>query len=546
MPSSVTDTYVTPTPELPVLPEDGPVRNHAKALVEEESCLPPSCETGPGVIAEAGPVISQTSIGDSFFSSVILLLLLTVLQKAVGFGRAIVVCRMISPEEMGLWAMIQTVINTTLPLVLLSVPACFGRYFERYRAQGRLRAFLWQASLLCLGLLCIGEVILFAFCETIAGFTLGGPELSGTLIGCGIALVPFAAFCFSTEMITALKFSRVTTIACFLNGISLAALSIGLLVVVEPSAQMLLWAFGLSHVVALIWMVRQLRNAIVRLPIDTKPLPFLKTWFSLTPLIFMFWLNDFMTNMFNMADRFMLVNMIPGDTQTVLMQVGNYESGHIIPVLLAAVTVLIAKTLMPYLAQAWEAGDRTSVSQQINLALKLVNVSSVFVGLVFLPMSGLLFETLFHGKYDGGAAILPYIVFFYVGCGTTALLMNYFWCANKAQWAIVAMATGVLLNITLNFALVPSLGIEGAAIGTAWGIACQVTVLMGLAVYFGLKPDRGVVILALASLLLLLPSSWAILWGLCLVSLLLLPGVLTRFDKDTLASIVRKIVPSLN
>lgn len=492
--------------------------------------------TADGVSSEfpVNTANSSPTAGETFLSSVVLLLGMTIAQKLIGFIRTIVVCRLLSPEEMGLWSMVQTTIATVSPILLLSIPACFGRYFEYYRGRHQLQAFLRQATALCAMLLATGVLLLILFREPVAQLTLGSRALSWMIVYASVALIPFAVFCFLTETLTALRYSRLTTFGHFINGVTLAVVSIGLLFTVQKTAQVMLLAFGSAHLIALLWLLPRLGPVVSSVPNDRQRLSFAATWKGLVPIILLFWFNDFMTNMFNLSDRFMLVNLIPGTTEEVMRQIGHYESGHIIPVLFAAVTILIAKTLMPYLAQAWEKGDRVAVGLQTNLSLKLVNALTILAGLCFLPLSGFVFNTIFQGKYDGGSTVLPYVVYFYVGSGFTALIMNYFWCAHRAPWAVLALVLGVAINVSINAMLVPDMGIVGAAIGTVFGISCQVLVLWLMAIGFGLQVDRGTILIALSSGLLLLDPVWAPLWCLLVMGVLLLPGTLNQDDRQIL------------
>ncbi|GEM_PF-1752136 len=501
--------------------------------------LPNQPTSGLNEITESGSISlnqlqEQANQGESFLSSVVLLLSLTVAQKAIGFIRAIVVCRLLPAEEMGLWAMVSSILTTILPLVLLSIPACFGRYFEHYRTRSQLRGFIWQASLICLGLLCLGEFLLITFRHSIATYTLGTPDLAYMIVFCAIAVIPFAGFSFCTEIMTALRYSKLTTVGYFINGMVLSVLAISFLIFIAADAKSMLLAFGLSYLVALAWLGSRLWIRLQQIPPNVEALPVVNTWVGMFPVIIIFWLNDFMGNMFYMSDRFMLVNLVPGDTAHVMNQIGNYESGHIIPTLISAVTLLIGKTLMPYLAKLWEAGNQAAVSQQTNLSIKAVGFCSIIGGLVFLPMSGFLFEKLFHGKYDGGAAILPYIVFFYICSGTSALVMNYFWCVQRASWAVLSLTAGLGINIAVNYALVPSMGITGAAIGTVFGVICQLSAMLILATRFGLKFDLGVLLLGLSSSLLLLDSRYAILWIIVAIGMMFIPGVFNQQDRKSL------------
>ena len=65
----------------------------------------------------------------------------------VGFGRGVLFCRWLSPEELGHWDMAYSFLLLAAPLVVLGLPGSFGRYLERYRQRGQLRTFLRRATI---------------------------------------------------------------------------------------------------------------------------------------------------------------------------------------------------------------------------------------------------------------------------------------------------------------------------------------------------------------------------------------------------------------
>ena len=68
-----------------------------------------------------------------------LLFCLTMIQRSVGFGRSILLCRWLAPEELGHWDLTLAFLELAAPIAVLSLPACFGRYVEHYRQNGHLR-----------------------------------------------------------------------------------------------------------------------------------------------------------------------------------------------------------------------------------------------------------------------------------------------------------------------------------------------------------------------------------------------------------------------
>ena len=89
---------------------------------------------------------------DTLVDSVLILLALTVVQRLVGFVRAVLFCRWLDAEQLGLWDMAFSFLLLAAPLSVLAIPGAFGRYLEHYRQRGQLRTFLRRTMLACGGL----------------------------------------------------------------------------------------------------------------------------------------------------------------------------------------------------------------------------------------------------------------------------------------------------------------------------------------------------------------------------------------------------------
>ncbi len=84
---------------------------------------------------------------DTLAASVVILLAANVVQRSVGFGRGILFCRWLTPDELGTWEMAYSFLLLAAPVVVLGLPGSFGRYLERFRQRGQLRTFLRRASI---------------------------------------------------------------------------------------------------------------------------------------------------------------------------------------------------------------------------------------------------------------------------------------------------------------------------------------------------------------------------------------------------------------
>src|SRR6188474_1997218 len=89
---------------------------------------------------------------DTLATSVMILLLANIVQRSIGFGRGILFCRWLSPDELGTWEMAYSFLLLAAPIVVLGLPGCFGRYLERFRQRGQFRTFLRRATIWTAGL----------------------------------------------------------------------------------------------------------------------------------------------------------------------------------------------------------------------------------------------------------------------------------------------------------------------------------------------------------------------------------------------------------
>lgn len=457
---------------------------------------------------------------DTFLSSLLLLLLLIIGQKALGFVRSVLVCRWLPAEELGTWSMLHTMVLTVSPLLLLSIPACFGRYFAIYESRGQLRGFIRQAAALCLSSFLLGGLALGVYRATVAQWALGDANLAHLVLVTAVILLPFGLFSFVMEAILALRHGRLASNLNLVSTLTLTLATVGFLFLWGSTAWAVLFAFALSAIVPLMIGFPACRRVWKSLPQDQASLSWSATWWSMLPALLLFWISDVVANLFFTVDKFMIVNLYQAASDTILHELGTYEAMQVLPAVMMAVVIWIARTLLPYTARAWEEGQIGEVQLQTHLALKLVGGSALTLSLCLVAAGGPLCHLLFAGKYDSAISLMPALAYFYLGCCLSLLWMNYYWCAGVARWSLTGTAAGLLVNGIVNYFLVPQYGIAGAAWGTACGIAAQQLTHMVVTAYLGLGWDLGLVTLMLAcSLLVIDQGGWLawLAWGALLI-----------------------------
>lgn len=428
---------------------------------------------------------------DSLADSVVLLLLLTVLQRLIGFGRGLCFCRWLDPEELGQWDMSFSFLMMAAPIAVLSLPGVFGRYLEHYRQAGQFRTFLRRVAVVTAILAVLSLTVVWLARPWFSSKIFGRAdrvELVGYLAVCLLAVI---ANNFATELFTALRQQRVSSGVQFLHSAVFALLGILFLLGWRLQTASIVLAYAIagcvSFAVSLVWIAKawQATSSVL------EPVPQRSFWGKLAPFAASVWFTNWLTSLFSIVDRYMIVHFSGMQASQALAEVGQYHSSRLVPLLLVMVAGMLSAIVIPHLSQDWELGQRDTVARRLNLILKVVALTFSAVAVVVLVGSPLAFDVLFHGKFSGGLAVLPWTLAYCIWTSLAFLARNYLWCAEKAWLGSLAYVAGIAVNIVLNFILLPRFGLTGAVWSTAAGNLIALALILCLDRWLGMRIDRG-------------------------------------------------------
>ena len=257
-------------------------------------------------------------------------------------------------------------------------------------------------------------------------------------------------------------------------------------------------------------------------------------WSQLLPFAVWLMMINMLTTLFDLADRQMIIHCSAGDA---LAEVGNYRSSRVVPLLLASVTAMIAGVATPHLSFDWEAGRRARVSDQLNLLLKVLAAGLTLAGVLILAAAPWLFQVAFRGKYAGGLAVMPWTLIYCTWFGLAIVAQKYLWCAERAGRVSVALVVGLAINVALNLALLPRLGLLGAVLATAAAHFTALMLIMTMSSRLGFRVDRGTwAALLLPATLCLGAWNAAILLAVVALDIVVSDRLLSREEKRTLTA----------
>ncbi|MEX2142276.1 MAG: lipopolysaccharide biosynthesis protein [Pirellulales bacterium] len=488
-------------------------------------------------VVDDAPVLRPTLLGgDTLAQSLVALLVLGVAQRIIGFGRSVLVCGWLPPDQLGEWDLANRFFIFAAPLVVLGLPGSFGRYLEHYRQRGVLHYVLLRTIGVCAALAVFAVVAMLAAPEFIAEQVFGRADRASSVALLAIGLVAVIAYNYLTEMLTALRLVRISSMVQFLNTLAFAALSVVFLALWRLDALAIVLAYAGSCLLLVLAAIVWLAMHWSQLPRDGAHVPRGEMWRKLMPFAVWVWVTNLLYNLFEVIGRYMLLHV--GNLPNAQALVGQYHSAQVIPVLIVSVASLLAGMILPHLSRDWEWGDRGRVSDTLNLTLKLLGLATFAGSLLVLLAAPLLFDLAWQGKYAEGLTLLPLAL---ASCGWLALstvAQMYLWCAERATLGCVSLAIGLVTNILLNLALIPAYGLPGAVIATATSNFAVLGIVLALNRGLGMRVQHATALVGLLPLALLL-GSWVALAVLALTVLGLLTShrLLTEQEKQRIVSV---------
>lgn len=445
----------------------------------------------------------ESQVADGLAGGISLLITLMVFQRGFGFIRNILFCRILSPEELGRWNLAFSAMVLIAPLLVLGLPGSFGRYVEYYRHRGQMRAFLRRILIVSTGLAAAGLGILLIGGSYTSWLIFGDQAQWSLTISLIVSLAFVILFNLLVELCTSLRKVRLMSWMQLANSLLFGCIALGLMYFYRQTALVVVWGYGAACAITSVLAIPALWRATNALESDPTTPPHRSFWSKVVPFATWVWLSDFLSNLFTAADRYMIIHFSHLEASGATELVGQYHSSRVFPELIMTVAALIARVLLPYLSNDWEAGDKQRVSERVNLSMKFFGVSATLAASAVLVISPWLFGWALGGKYADGLAVLPMTLTYCIWAGLFVIFHNYLFCAEKASGLTICLIVGLTANITLNFLLLPIMGLLGAVIATAAGNFLAVATCFLLSQRQGMTVELGTVLVFLLPLCLI-------------------------------------------
>lgn len=440
--------------------------------------------------------VSAAGAADPLSRSIVLLGLLMVGQRLIGFGRAFFVCRVLSPADVGQLDLSLGVLALAAPLVVLGIPGSFGRYIVQFQLRGQQSTFLRRTAFSCGLLSLVGAGSLYVWRGSLSEVIYGdrrSAELLG-LLAFGLPAVVF--FNFACCWFSGLRLNRIVVRLQFAQSVFFAALSAYLLLATSPSAGDVIMAYLMACLLACLLGWDYLRLSTKNGKHGSTDSAAVPIWNRIIPFALWIWASNLFVNLFAICDRLLIVNFADVSSVTARQWVGQYHSARILPVLLVAVGGMVGSMLTPYLSHDWEHGRRDRVFVTLNVGLKSMAIFGYGVSLCVLLLAPYLFSNLWQEKFASGEKLLPLTLTYCNWAALTLVAQKYFWCLEKTWLSSTAMLVGLFVNAGIGFLLLPHFGVGGVVVSTMAAHCCVLATVCLCCHLFGMRLDRGVFWLA--------------------------------------------------
>ena len=427
-------------------------------------------------------------ITDTLASALGVMLLMTIVQRGLGFGRGLWFCRLMNDVDVGRWSLAYDFVVMMTPIAMLGVPGSLSRFVEYFSARGRLRRFVTNTAAATVGLGLVWSAAILVGRQFFGWFIFLDCGAAGWVTSVAAAAASVVMFNYAYELCVSLRRARAASTMQFIQSVSFSVVGVGWLIAGHHPAH-LAAVFAVCTLAGLVPAVSVWRNrhAIVAPAAGTAPgvapehdaaPP--SIWRVIAPYAASLWVMNLLANAFNFSDRYMILHHLPGGDDVTRAAVGQYHSGRIIPLLLMSLATMISGVILPYLSADWESDRRDRAITTLRRVIVAVAAGFTAGGAFVLAIAPWLFGTLLEGRYAEGLQMMPLAMVFCIWGALFVVAQDYLWVVRRGLAVGGCIAVALVINVALNFAWLPTMGLGGAVLATtvANGVMLAALLLM--------------------------------------------------------------------
>ncbi len=173
-----------------------------------------------------------------------------------------------------------------------------------------------------------------------------------------------------------------------------------------------------------------------------------------------FFLSGLAVILYMRLDQIMLGNMLTTD------KVGEFSAAVKVSEMFLFIPMSVAGSFYPSLVEAKKNADAGFYHFKVNQLIKLMLLISVAICIVVTFCSPLIIKILYGHQFSNAAGVLQIYIWSLVAIFFGVAFSQYLVIENLQKFNFYRTAMGLVLNVSLNFYLIPLYGSSGAALAT--------------------------------------------------------------------------------
>lgn len=394
--------------------------------------------------------------------------LISILDRIVPFLLLPVITRLLpSVSDYGVFNMFTTIVGFGTPLAILGLyDAMFREYYEKESQEYKYNVTTTtQRMILCSSV--IVSIMLILFSETFSVLFFGNSNHGDIIVYASIAIF-LGANKSPIQGPTRLQNQRsVYAVTGILSSVINYILSI-ILINLGYSYYGMIFSNIVASCVIIIYFWKKNKIFFIKGSFDKKiARELLKVGIPLLPTFLIYWI-------YNSMDKIMISNLL-GTSEVGLYSIGSK-------------TAQISQLIYAGFAGGFSYFKYKTMkdSDQVQMNSKLFEYGSLISFSVFIliyPFSEIIFKIMYEGIYEQGYVVFPYLFLSPLLLMLFQIVGSQFIVVKKSYLTTSSLLVGAVINLLLNYWLIPIYGIEGAAIATVIGYLVSVIIV----VYVALK-----------------------------------------------------------
>jgi O-antigen/teichoic acid export membrane protein len=446
--------------------------------------------------------MSRLLAKDRVTTSVGVVLSLLLIQRMVAFARGIIFARVLGTEQYGIYTLSFFLIPILVIVASLGIPSAFGRFIPRYEQKGAVRFFLRKTYTITVALAIAVAAAIVLAPGFFSNLLYGDPSHTKIITLAGFCIPLMLVFRNVSSTYLGLRLFRASSVFELLQ-VAVYAVVGTVLVFLFRSATSAIFAYAVSFVLGLVLFVPVLASYMAKKEPFFRPLDEqdfyrhilrFSIWFMVTPIL---------AQVFHYVDRLSLQRLMTSSDQ------GIYSATVAIAQMISAVGLAVNNVIYPHLSAIWEMGRREEALRHLDLAIRVTAMVLLVLGLVVVLLGDFIVALLLGEAYAGGARVLPYLVVFYLLTISVWLFGVFPSLIEKTYVATIGLVIALPVNIALNLALIPSMGIVGAAMATMLSYFLMWIIVVVVCHKLGMRVGPRTVLVSLVPFTLLLPAPWS-------------------------------------